>query len=159
MIKIKSFHLCNYLFNYPLYINNVKSNFDKIFQINNERSLADLQSIRDNMKAIAMRDWKLEENKSNKASALVREFDFQSQQDALIFMNLLKTKCDEMDHHPEWTLQSNGVQNQSLLKVTLSTHDKGNSVTFKDYELAAIMSYNYEEKEFYKFKYNRTVHY
>jgi 4a-hydroxytetrahydrobiopterin dehydratase len=39
----------------------------------------------------------------------------------------------ELDHHPEWTNVYNRVA------VSLCTHDAGNVVTQKDYDLAAAL--------------------
>lgn len=62
-------------------------------------------------------------------------------------MNIVKTKCDELDHHPDWSLNNN------TLTVKLTTHDNGNNVTHKDWELAAFMSQVYEEGSY---KYDKT---
>ena len=42
---------------------------------------------------------------------------------AIIFMNLIKDKCDELDHHPEWTLSDN------ILKIRLTSHFNKNNVS------------------------------
>ena len=39
----------------------------------------------------------------------------------------------EVDHHPEWTNVYNRVM------VSLCTHDAGNVVTQKDYDLASLL--------------------
>jgi hypothetical protein len=54
-------------------------------------------------------------------------------------MNAVRNKCDEIDHHPEWQLKDN------VLRVRLTSHFKGNNLSPKDYELAAIMNRIYEE--------------
>jgi hypothetical protein len=62
-------------------------------------------------------------------------------------MNIAKAKCDELDHHPDWSLNGN------TLDIKLSTHDHGNNVTLKDWELAAYFTQIYEEGSF---KYDKT---
>lgn len=44
-------------------------------------------------------------------------------------MNRIGLLADEMDHHPEWTLQENS------LTIGLSTHEIGGEVSMKDYLL------------------------
>lgn len=50
-------------------------------------------------------------------------------------MNRIGLIADEMDHHPEWTLQP------TTLKIGLSTHEIGGEVSLKDY----ILGYWIEE--------------
>jgi hypothetical protein len=56
------------------------------------------------------------------------------------FINLVKDKCDQIDHHPEWSVHDN------QLDVKLTSHYLGNKVGDKDWELAAYMSQYYNER-------------
>jgi len=67
-------------------------------------------------------------------------------------MSIIKDKCEEIDHHPEWSLG-----NDNVLRVRLTSHFLNNKISQKDYELAAFISHKYEEKGDYSFKYNKTV--
>lgn len=73
------------------------------------------------------------------SSHLHREFTFRSNKEAVKFIEALRTKCNELDHHPEWTLINNSVQ------VKLTSHFKNNNVSAKDYELASLFSVQYED--------------
>ncbi|HRH32537.1 MAG TPA: 4a-hydroxytetrahydrobiopterin dehydratase [bacterium] len=65
-----------------------------------------------------------------KNNSLVREFIFKDFKEAFAFMITVAKIIDEMDHHPEWSNVYNKV------KITLSTHEAGNTVTQKDRDLA-----------------------
>lgn len=65
-----------------------------------------------------------------KNNSLVREFIFKDFKEAFAFMITVAKIIDEMDHHPEWSNAYNKV------KITLSTHEAGNTVTQKDRDLA-----------------------
>jgi hypothetical protein len=54
-------------------------------------------------------------------------------------MNNLKDKVNEINHHPEWSLLNNNI-----LSIKLTTHDNNNNISVLDYELAAIISTEYE---------------
>jgi hypothetical protein len=56
------------------------------------------------------------------------------------YVNLVKDKCDQLDHHPDWSI------NDNILDVKLTTHYIGNKVSDKDWELAAFMSQYYNER-------------
>lgn len=62
---------------------------------------------------------------------LSRTFVFQDFQEAFAFMTRVAFLAEKMNHHPEWTNVYNKVE------IRLSTHDAGNVVTDKDYQLAA----------------------
>lgn len=68
--------------------------------------------------------WKKENN------ALVRTERFKDFNEALAFIVRVGLLAEQSDHHPTITNTYNGV---SLL---LTTHDKGNTITDKDYDLA-----------------------
>ena len=64
---------------------------------------------------------------------LVRTFEFTTFENAMRFMHEAVHFISETDHHPTWT----NTYNQD--HVTLCTHDAGNSVTEKDWELARYL--------------------
>lgn len=68
--------------------------------------------------------WKEENN------SLTRSFKFKDFVQAWSFMTKVAMIAEKMNHHPEW----NNVYNQ--VNITLTTHDKGNTITEKDRELA-----------------------
>ena len=62
---------------------------------------------------------------------LVREFEFKNFSAAFAFMTRVAIEAEKMNHHPYWENVYNKV------KIVLSTHDMGNTVTDTDRELAA----------------------
>ena len=68
--------------------------------------------------------WKEENN------TLTRNFKFKDFIEAWSFMTKVAMVAEKMNHHPEWTNVYNTVN------ITLTTHDKGNTITEKDRELA-----------------------
>jgi len=62
---------------------------------------------------------------------LVREFEFKNFSAAFAFMTRVAIEAEKMNHHPYWENVYNKV------KIVLSTHDMGNTVTETDRELAA----------------------
>lgn len=68
--------------------------------------------------------WKEENN------ALTQTFKFKNFVEAWSFMTKVAMIAEKMNHHPEWSNVYNTVN------ITLSTHDKGNTITEKDRELA-----------------------
>lgn len=68
--------------------------------------------------------WKEEDNK------LKRNFEFKNFVDAFAFITKVALEAEKMNHHPEWKNVYNKVE------ITLTTHDKGNTITEKDRELA-----------------------
>ena len=69
-------------------------------------------------------NWKEENN------SLKRNFKFKNFIEAWSFMTKVAMTAEKMDHHPEWSNVYNTVN------ITLTTHDKGNTITDKDRELA-----------------------
>lgn len=61
---------------------------------------------------------------------LYRKFQFRNFSEAFAFMTRVALEAEKMDHHPCWTNVWNTVE------IWLSTHDAGNVVTQKDWELA-----------------------
>jgi 4a-hydroxytetrahydrobiopterin dehydratase len=61
---------------------------------------------------------------------LVREYTFPTFTDAVRFINQVAAIADEMEHHPE-------IHNAyTYVKLTLSTHEAGDTITDLDHELA-----------------------
>lgn len=75
--------------------------------------------------------WKLE------GQALIKTFEFPNFEKALMFMHSAVPFINETDHHPTWTNTFNKVH------VKLNTHDAGNIVTEKDWNLANFLDENY----------------
>ena len=69
-------------------------------------------------------NWKEENN------TLTRSFKFKDFIEAFSFMTKVALIAEKMNHHPEWSNVYNKVD------ITLTTHDKGNTITDKDRELA-----------------------
>ena len=66
-------------------------------------------------------------------NALTAEFKFDDFVSAFAFMSAVALHAEKMDHHPEWSNVYNKV------KVRLTTHDAGNTVTEKDKKLSEII--------------------
>lgn len=62
---------------------------------------------------------------------LVREFKFEDFTEAFAFMTKVAIHAEKMNHHPNWSNVWNTV------KIELTTHDAGNTITQKDRDLAA----------------------
>jgi 4a-hydroxytetrahydrobiopterin dehydratase len=74
-----------------------------------------------------MQSWVLLDNK------LTKTLEFTTFEEAIDFMVRASKVISELDHHPEWTNVYNRVM------VSLCTHDAGNVVTQKDYDLATAL--------------------
>lgn len=68
--------------------------------------------------------WKEENNK------LIQNFEFKNFIEAFSFMTKVALIAEKMNHHPEWKNVYNKVE------ITLTTHDKDNTITEKDRKLA-----------------------
>ena len=69
--------------------------------------------------------WKEENN------ALHAEFKFSNFRKAFAFMTEVAFIAEGLNHHPEWSNVYNTV------KIKLTTHDVGNTVTEKDRQMAS----------------------
>lgn len=69
--------------------------------------------------------WKEENNK------LYKKFVFSDFNQAFGFMTSVALLAEKADHHPTWTNTWNTVE------IWLNTHDAGNVVTKKDFDLAS----------------------
>ncbi|MBL56084.1 MAG: pterin-4-alpha-carbinolamine dehydratase [Flavobacteriales bacterium] len=61
---------------------------------------------------------------------LSRTFEFEDFQEAFTFMTRVAFLAEQLNHHPNWKNAYN------VVSIHLTTHDEGNQVTHKDYELA-----------------------
>ncbi len=68
--------------------------------------------------------WQEQDNK------LVRDFKFADFSEAFGFMARVALLAEKMDHHPWWSNVYNKV------RIELTTHDSGNTITDKDRKLA-----------------------
>ncbi|MEO1515692.1 MAG: 4a-hydroxytetrahydrobiopterin dehydratase [Bacteroidota bacterium] len=66
-------------------------------------------------------------------------FKFQDFKEAFAFMTEVAFHAEKQNHHPEWSNVYNTV------KVVLTTHDEGNTVTKKDHRLAKTINKVYEK--------------
>jgi 4a-hydroxytetrahydrobiopterin dehydratase len=82
-----------------------------------------------------MDTWILKDNQ------LTKTFVFSSFEAAIDFMARAGRVIGEMDHHPRWTNVYNRVE------VSLFTHDAGDVVTQKDYDLAAALDAVFTEDQ------------
>ncbi len=71
--------------------------------------------------------WKEENNR------LYKKFQFADFLEAFAFMEKVAEQSEKMNHHPLWTNVYNTVE------IWLSTHDAGDVVTQKDWDLAAAI--------------------
>lgn len=69
-------------------------------------------------------------NWTNNENSIEKTFTFDSFESAMHFMQKASLTISELDHHPTWTNTYNQIH------VSLCTHDAGNTVTQKDWELA-----------------------
>lgn len=67
---------------------------------------------------------------TEKNDQLVAEFQFKDFKQAFAFMTEVAFHAEAQGHHPNWT----NVYN--MVTFALNTHDAGNKVTEKDWELA-----------------------
>ena len=74
-----------------------------------------------------MTNWKEENNK------LTKTFLFKTFSEAIAWMVKASFEIEKLNHHPEWSNVYNKVH------VSLTTHDKGNTITEKDKQLAEIL--------------------
>ena len=67
------------------------------------------------------------------AGALRRSFTFADFSEAFAFMTRVALLAEKQNHHPAWSNVWNRVD------IVLTTHDAGNTVTDKDWKLAAAI--------------------
>lgn len=71
-------------------------------------------------------------------NSLQADFKFNDFVTAFSFMTEVAFNVEKQNHHPTWENTYNRV------KITLTTHDKGNTITEKDRKLAKTISEIYE---------------
>jgi len=76
---------------------------------------------------------KLNEGWYNRANNLVGEFFFKKYLGALDFVNAVGLLAEQQQHHPSIKLEYGRV------KIHITTHDADNSLTYKDFKLAAAI--------------------
>lgn len=79
------------------------------------------------IRSVTMKNWEIIDNK------LCKTFVFKDFTAAMSWMVRAGFMIEKLNHHPEWTNVYNKIE------VKLTTHDAGNRVTDKDYELAAAL--------------------
>lgn len=67
---------------------------------------------------------------TEKNNQLTKTFVFKNFSEAFAFMTRVAIEAEKLNHHPSWANTWNKVE------ICLSTHDAGNRVTEKDYQLA-----------------------
>jgi 4a-hydroxytetrahydrobiopterin dehydratase len=75
-------------------------------------------------KKLSTLGWSEEDNK------LIKTFEFKGNLKTISFVNTVYWLANKYNHHPDMYLTFN------TCKVILTTHDQGNTITNKDYELA-----------------------
>lgn len=66
--------------------------------------------------------------------SLIKEFEFADFQTALHFVNQVGAIAEHLQHHPDICLKD-----YKKVIITTTTHDAGNTITEKDYRLAAAI--------------------
>ena len=65
-----------------------------------------------------------------KENQLIKTFEFKDFKEAFAFMTHVAFIAEAQNHHPNWSNVYNKVE------IKLNTHEAGNTVTKKDYNLA-----------------------
>lgn len=78
---------------------------------------------------------------SEENNTLLREFRFKNFIEAFAFMTKVAMIAEKMNHHPDWSNSYNKV------RISLSTHDAGNSITEKDRKLASEIDKIFEKEK------------
>lgn len=81
----------------------------------------------------ALPDWEL------KGNAIAKEYTFKEFMDGIRFINRIAEVAEQMDHHPDITV------NYRRVTFTLSTHDQG-GITEKDFKLADAIEREFTKK-------------
>jgi 4a-hydroxytetrahydrobiopterin dehydratase len=70
---------------------------------------------------------------------LKKSFKFSNYLEALAFVNSISSDIEKLGHHPIITLTWGRVD------IATQTHDAGNTVTDKDYQLTTLINTHYEQ--------------
>jgi 4a-hydroxytetrahydrobiopterin dehydratase len=76
----------------------------------------------------------------NLKHSLRAKFEFETFSEAIKFINLIAKIAEGLNHHPTFT------SSYLTLEIEITTHDKGNTLTYKDFLLAREISKAYEEE-------------
>ena len=98
---------------------------NQVMDITEKMMTLDLAKIQDSMKDLAD-DWEYIESEG----ALKKTFQFKGFLKTMSFVNAVAWQANLQMHHPDMTVSFN----KCVIKIT--THDSGNQVTQKDFELA-----------------------
>ncbi len=132
----------NAIINYPAFRENTLTKIKAKYEKENLRQINEDKKTLDNEKAYIIQEkWSFHSTNEGKNSSIERIFNFSSNYRAQEFINYVKDKCDEIDHHPCWTISNHN--NETLLKINLTSHFAGNNITNMDIHLAAYMTYHY----------------
>lgn len=146
------FPLTSLVFNYPQFEKYLESANARRSELIQKKYQRDHQSQIASMKDYVNQNaWSLIKSEHN--SSIDKDFTFDSVDSANEFINNMKEKCDELDHHPCWTFRVNHNTNKHLLNINLTSHFANNNVTDKDYELASYLTREYEsmnKRSFYR---------
>ncbi len=67
---------------------------------------------------------------------LTKTFAFADFREALAFVNSVGVIAEKLKHHPDIA-----IKNYNTVTISTTTHDQGNTVTKKDYELAEYIDH------------------
>lgn len=136
----------NLIINYPAYRQQKE-------EINAQRMKILSDKYKRNFEAVSVREkeivelshWEFKKNEAQSTSLISKTLEFPEEYLALEFIALTKDKCDEIDHHPSWTYTADVRKGIHKIQIELTSHFAKNNVTYKDYELAAFLTYEYDQ--------------
>jgi len=67
-------------------------------------------------------------------NSLFRKFEFANFVAAFEFMTKVGVIAEAQDHHPDW------CNSYNVVKISLSSHDAGHTVTARDHKLASAIN-------------------
>lgn len=83
--------------------------------------------------AVNANRWNLLQSNENQEELLNAGYTFKNFKTTWKFLNLVATRAHSLRHHPTILTTYNNVQ------ITLTTHDLGNILSYKDFELAVVI--------------------
>ena len=72
-------------------------------------------------------------NWNEENNQLTKTYEFENFLEAMKWMQNASQEIEKLNHHPVWTNKYNKIT------VYLTTHEAGNKITEKDYQLAKIL--------------------